>query len=85
MALGKPVIATRGGGTNEVIINNQNGYLINPDDSDGLIKCIQILKNDKNLRNRLGLKSKEIAHRIFDLQIMTENYLKMYYDVLKLK
>ena len=28
MGLGKPVIATRGGGTNEVVIDNQNGYLI---------------------------------------------------------
>jgi glycosyltransferase involved in cell wall biosynthesis len=85
MALGKPVIATRGGGTNEAIINNQNGYLINPNDSDGLVKCIQTLKNDKNLRTRLGLKSEEMAHRIFDLQIMTENYLKMYHEALKPK
>lgn len=85
MALGKPVIATRGGGTNEAIINNENGYLIDPDDSDALVGCIQTLINDKSLRAEFGIKSKELAHRIFDLQIMTENYLKMYHKVAKLK
>jgi len=85
MALGKPVIATRGGGTNEVVINNQNGYLINPHDSSELIECIQTLINDKNLRRKLGARSAEMAERIFDLKIMTQNYTKMYQDVLKRK
>ena len=85
MALGKPVIATRGGGTNEAVANNENGYLIDRDDSDALIKCIEKLKNDKNLRSSFGQKSKELAYCIFNLKIMTENYLKMYNEVSKSK
>ena len=85
MALGKPVIATRGGGTNEAVINNENGYLINRDDSDALIKCIEKLKNDKSLRSSFGQKSKEFAYSIFDSKIMTENYLKTYDEVSKSK
>lgn len=85
MALGKPVIATRGGGTNEAVINNENGYLINTDDSDALIKCIEKLKNDKNLRSSFGQKSKESAYSLFNLKIMTEHYLKMYNEVSKSK
>lgn len=85
MALGKPVIATSGGGTNEAIINDENGYLINPSDSNALVNCIQKLVTDKSLRFRLGSKSKEMAYRIFDLQIMTENYFKMYHEVSKSK
>lgn len=83
MALGKPVIATRGGGTNEIVINNQNGYLINPDNSDELVECIQTLISDKKLRAQLGAKSAEIAHNIFDLKVMTENYIRMYQQVLQ--
>jgi len=85
MALGKPVIATRGGGTSEAVIDNENGYLINRDDSDALIKCIEKLKTDKNLRFTFGRKSKELACSIFNLQVMTENYLKMYNEVSKSK
>jgi glycosyltransferase involved in cell wall biosynthesis len=85
MALGKPVIATRGGGTNEVVINKQNGYLINPDDSSELIKCIQILIKDKNLRAKLGARSAEMAERMFNLKMMTENYRMIYQQVLTRK
>lgn len=85
MALGKPVIATRGGGTNEVVINNQNGYLINADDSSELINCIQILIKDRNLRTKLGARSAEMAQRMFDLKMMTQNYTMMYQQVLKRK
>jgi glycosyltransferase involved in cell wall biosynthesis len=85
MALGKPVIATLGGGTNEAVINNENGFLINKEDSDALIRCIQKLKNDKNLRSNFGRKSKELAYSIFNFQIMTDNYVNMYNEVSKSK
>lgn len=83
MALGKPVIATHGGGTNEVVIDNQNGYLINPDDSSQMVQYIQRLVNDKKLATQLGANSYEMAHTIFDLKIMTENYIQMYQQVLQ--
>lgn len=83
MALGKPVIATRGGGTNEVINNGENGFLINPGDSDQLVQTIQKLMNDTNLRRKLGAKSYEIAHNRFDLKIMTESYIQMYQQLLQ--
>jgi glycosyltransferase involved in cell wall biosynthesis len=85
MALGKPVIATRGGGTNEVVVNNQNGYLINPHNSEELIDCIETLKNDIKLRQQFGAKSVEITQNTFDLRIMTENYIKVYQEVLQVK
>lgn len=85
MALGKPVIATRGGGTKEAVIDNENGYLINGDDSEALIKSIEKLKNDKNLRSSFGQKSRELAYSIFNLQNMTENYVNTYNEVSKSK
>ena len=83
MALGKPVIATRGGGTNEVVIDQQNGYLINSDDSSQVVKYIQALVDDKKLVTQLGAKSYELAHTIFDLKIMTQNYIQTYQQVLQ--
>jgi glycosyltransferase involved in cell wall biosynthesis len=83
MALGKPVIATRGGGTNEVVIDNENGFLINDGDSNQLVQSIQKLINNKNLISQFGSKSSELAYSLFDLRIMTENYIKTYHQVLQ--
>jgi len=78
MALGKPVIATRGGGTNEAIIDEQNGYLIPPGNPEELARCLKKLIANKDLRYRLGRNGLEIAHKKFDLKVMTENYIKVY-------
>lgn len=83
MALGKPVIATNGGGTNEVITDNENGFLINSEDIDQLVLSIQKLMNDKNLRIELGRYAKDIAYSKFNLRIMTKSYITMYQEVLK--
>ena len=82
MALGKPVIATRGGGTNEVVIDNQNGYLIDADNEDQLIEKIKALMKDKNRMNNLGKKGKQMAHEKFDLRIMTNHYTTVYHKLL---
>jgi glycosyltransferase involved in cell wall biosynthesis len=83
MASGKPVIATRGGGTNEVVKDNQNGYLINAHDSQQLVQSIQQLIAHKNLLVQFGSKSHEMVHTFFDIKIMTQNYLSMYEQVIK--
>jgi glycosyltransferase involved in cell wall biosynthesis len=78
MALGKPVIATRGGGTNEVVINNKNGFLIDPDDKDQLIEKIEILMKSKNQREYLGEKGNQMVLEKFDLKSMTNQYINLY-------
>lgn len=78
MALGKPVIATRGGGTNEVVINNHNGFLIDLKNEKQLTEKIKILMRDENLRIGLGKKGKEMVDEKFDLKVMTKNYISIY-------
>ena len=83
MALGKPVIATRGGGTNEVVIDDENGYLIDADKEDQLIEKIQTLIKNKNRVHDLGKRGTQLVHEKFDLKIMTNQYLTLYQKVLK--
>ena len=86
MALGKPVIATRGGGTNEVVIDNQNGFLLDADNNkDQLIEKIETLMKHKNLVIDLGKKGNQMAHEKFDLKIMTSHYITTYQKLLKEK
>ena len=80
MALCKPVIATRGGGTDEVITENENGFLIEPNNKDHLIEKIEFLmKNEK--RNTIGQVARKTVEERFNLKIMTDQYTNIYQDL----
>ena len=78
MASGKPVIATKGGGTDEVVKNGENGFLIENGDSRQFINFVEKLLNNKEMRAEFGKKSAEIAIKNFDLTKMTKNYISLY-------
>lgn len=83
MALSKPVIATRGGGTDEVVFDNQNGYLIDADNENQLIEKIEILMQDKKQKIDLGRKGNQMVREKFDSKIMTINYINIYQKLLQ--
>lgn len=86
MALGKPVLATRGGGTNEVVIDSKNGFLLDADNNeDQLITKIESLIKDKKLATDLGKRGNQMAREKFDLKIMTATYIDVYQKLLKEK
>ena len=83
MALGKPVIATSGGGTNEIVIDNGNGFLIGPGETNQLIENIEKLISDGELRLSLGENAKKTVYKQFDLKLMTRDYILMYQQLLQ--
>ncbi len=78
MALGKPVIATDGGGTKEIVADGNTGYLIQQSDPEQLAEKIEILLNDPDMRKRMGMKGKERVAEIFSIDQMTKKYLDLY-------
>ena len=54
MASGKPVIACRGQGIDEIIQHRGNGWLIPVDGLDELVQGLQVLLSDGNLRAQIG-------------------------------
>lgn len=82
MALGKPVIATRGGGTDEIVFNNENGYLINPHHPKELEEKIEMVMKDEN-RARFGKTGIKMANEKFDLKEMTSIYSSIYQKLIK--
>jgi glycosyltransferase involved in cell wall biosynthesis len=75
MALGKPVIATYGGGTNEIIRDNDTGFLISPSNPEELAQKIEILLNDEALANKMGLAGKERIKKSFSIEKMVDKYI----------
>jgi glycosyltransferase involved in cell wall biosynthesis len=84
MALGKPVIASRGGGTNEVIIENETGFLIDPNKKEQLIEKIDLLMKNKN-RESIGQRGKNLVWEKFNLKTMVNNYTHVYRTLLTQK
>ena len=82
MALGKPVIATAGGGTNEIVINNITGFLIKQSDPEELARKMEILLNDANLRTKMGLAGKERIINEFSIDQMVRKCIELYKKVM---
>lgn len=78
MALGKPVVATAGGGTNEIIENNKTGFLVQVSDPEELASKIELLLQDENLRINMGLAGKERIQNVFSINTMLNKYIDLY-------
>ena len=61
MTCGAAIITTNNGGNMDFVKENENALLIEKDNIDDIVNKIEILLNDKNLRDRLIKKSLEEA------------------------
>jgi glycosyltransferase involved in cell wall biosynthesis len=82
MAMGIPVIASEGGGTNEIINNNVNGILVKPKKADETAKAIIGLLSDRKKAKGLSDNAKLFVHEKFNLQRYIRDYEKIYKELL---
>ena len=72
---GLPVIASNLEGIKDAVKNNQNGFLVEPYDSEGFIKTIcQLLENDE-IRESVGKKAREFTLENYSWDKVTQQYL----------
>lgn len=84
MALGKPVVATDGGGTNEIVVDGETGYLVKVSDPQELADKIELLLDDIEKGVEMGLKGQERIRRHFSIGCMIEKYTAAYQKVLSI-
>lgn len=82
MAQGKPVVATCGGGTPEIVVDGSNGFLVPPHDPLALADRMQQLYSDSSLRRMLGDNAARIVSSKFNLHKMASEFLQAYHDCL---
>lgn len=82
MCCGMPIIATKAGGFEEIIVNNLNGYLINNiNDSYNLVeKIISIFDKRTSLKNRKIIRN--FAIKLFSPNKIIDQYLKVYNKII---
>ena len=82
MALRKPVIATKGGGTGEIVINGETGFTIEPQNPDKLAEKIIFLYDNKPIALEMGNKGRLRVENEFSMDKMAKSYLELYDNVL---
>jgi len=78
MMRGRPVVASRVGGTPEVVLDGDTGILVPPEDPAALGTALARLIGDSGLRRRMGGRGREVARACFSLERMAEGTLHEY-------
>lgn len=68
MAAGKPVVAMKSGGVQELIRNGENGFLIQPGNEQDLAVKVKLLIEDDHLRQIVASNARIYAHSHFSTQ-----------------
>ncbi|BAY93087.1 MULTISPECIES: glycosyltransferase family 4 protein [unclassified Tolypothrix] len=69
----KPVIASRVGGVEDAVFHGETGLLVDPNSSEEILSVLHQLCVDKELRQRLGFRGKELVNRTIFHRIIYMN------------
>lgn len=78
MASGKPVIASHGGGTAELVADGDTGFLVDQKRSDQIIEKMELLYHNPGLARAMGHNGRQRIRKHFDIATMTERYMEVY-------
>ena len=79
MALEKPVIATVGGGTKELIIDGESGFLIPTKSPKLLAEKIKYLLDNSLIAEKLGTNGYNRIKQKFNIEKMVNNFVRIYH------
>lgn len=72
MALGKPIVSFKLDGTADLLEDGIDSLLVNPGDIKGISLKLQLLLNDKFMRDTLGIKAKQNFDKKYSYKIYSE-------------
>jgi glycosyltransferase involved in cell wall biosynthesis len=81
MACGLPVIATDSGGNPEVVKDGVNGFLVEPRNSDAVVKALITLYTTRALAKRFGEEGRKAVETVFSAEVMVRSYRRLYEEV----
>lgn len=78
MALGKPVVATNVGGTPEVVLHGETGFLVPLRDPQALAQAVITLLQEPEKATAMGQRAREIALVQYRIERMVREYETLY-------
>lgn len=77
-----PVVATAVGGVPELLSHGESGWLVEPDDTTGLVRRVASLLADRPAREALGQRGRQAIETHYALDRMAETTAKVYHNLL---
>ena len=81
MACGLPVVATRAGGTPD-LVHPETGFLVDCQDVHGLTQGMRTLLLDAQLRQAMGEAGRALIESEFSMEAMVQKHEALYRDAL---
>jgi len=82
MACGIPTVASRVGGTSEILEDGDTGFLVEPRNVDELVSRISSLVADSNLRTEMGGRARKFIEKYYSWNQVAAQLSVIYQDVL---
>ncbi|MFL5963572.1 MAG: glycosyltransferase [Gaiellaceae bacterium] len=76
-----PVVATDAGGTRTVVDNGETGFIVEIGDIGALADRLRLLRDDRDLRARLGATAAERMRSRFSIERMVDDVERVYADI----
>ena len=83
MAAGRPIVATRCGGPEEILAHDVTGVLVEKGSPEAMAEAIDGLRRDAGRRSRLGDAARTEARRRFSLQMQVRAYERTYEECME--
>ena len=82
MATGLPIVATRSGGPQEVLVSGDNGVLVPVEDAPALAAALLDVLSSPGQRSALGARARECVVSNFSQEAMIQRYEALYAQLL---
>jgi glycosyltransferase involved in cell wall biosynthesis len=82
MAAGVPVVVTRSGGPQEVVVDAKTGFLVSPRDEKSLAEKALLLLKNRRLAASMGKEAQSEVRTKFSIDAMIRNYQTVYQECL---
>lgn len=82
-AIGRPIITSNSVGCKETVIDGENGFLIQPKDVDALTEKLELLINNKDLRQKMGKAARKYSEDYFDIKLVVERHIAIYNELIQ--
>lgn len=83
MAASKAIVSTKCGGSEELIIHGETGYLVNVGRPDELAEAILSIIKDRERLKLMGIKGRESVEQFFSAQLYARNFEELYLRMMK--
>ncbi len=83
MACQVPVVASRVGGLPELVADGETGFLLEPDDLEGMAAAAAGVLLDDDRRQQLGLAARQRALELFHPDVVVPRYEQLYRSLLR--